>query len=220
MKTVKSVLPKMAGFFLVMLIITSVIYPAVITAAANVAFGHEANGSVIVGKDGTKYGSALLAQEFTGNQYLWGRVMNVDTGTFTDENGEPLAYAGASNKTPAGSELEAMIAERVEKIRAAHPEKGEEPIPVDLVTCSGSGPGNFSRGSRLPGRADCQGTEYGGGGCGGRHQQVYHGQVPGNVRRAQSECAESESGSGWIDLNMICLWCIELPRIAAALQLF
>ena len=67
MKTVKSVLPKMAGFFLVMLIITSVIYPAVITAAANVAFGHEANGSVIVGKDGTKYGSALLAQEFTGN---------------------------------------------------------------------------------------------------------------------------------------------------------
>mgnify|MGYP000656451518 FL=1 len=43
--------------------------------------------------------------------------MNVDTGTFTDENGEPLAYAGASNKTPAGSELEAMIAERVEKIR-------------------------------------------------------------------------------------------------------
>ena len=82
MKTVKSVLPKMAGFFLVMLIITSVIYPAVITAAANVAFGHEANGSVIVGKDGTKYGSALLAQEFTGNQYLWGRVMNVDTGTF------------------------------------------------------------------------------------------------------------------------------------------
>ena len=65
--------------------------------------------------------------------------MNVDTGTFTDKNGEPLAYAGASNKTPAGSELEAMIAERVEKIRAAHPEKGEEPIPVDLVTCSGSG---------------------------------------------------------------------------------
>ena len=51
MKTVKSVLPKMAGFFLVMLIITSVIYPAVITAAANVAFGHEANGSVIVGKE-------------------------------------------------------------------------------------------------------------------------------------------------------------------------
>ena len=139
MKTIKSVLPKMIGFFLIMMVITSVIYPAVITAAANVAFGSKAQGSIITGNDGKKYGSALLAQEFTGSQYLWGRIMNVDTSTFTDENGEPLMYSWASNKTPAGEELEAMVAERVEKIREAHPEKGDEPSPVDLVTCSGSG---------------------------------------------------------------------------------
>ena len=139
MKTIKSVLPKMIGFFLIMMVITSVIYPAVITAAANVAFGSKTQGSIITGNDGKKYGSALLAQEFTGSQYLWGRIMNVDTSTFTDENGEPLMYSWASNKTPAGEELEAMVAERVEKIREAHPEKGDEPIPVDLVTCSGSG---------------------------------------------------------------------------------
>ena len=139
MKTIKSVLPKMIGFFLIMMVITSIIYPAVITAAANVAFGNKAEGSIITGNDGRKYGSALLAQEFTGSQYLWGRIMNVDTSTFTDENGEPLMYSWASNKTPAGEELEAMVAERVEKIREAHPEKGDEPIPVDLVTCSGSG---------------------------------------------------------------------------------
>ena len=139
MKTIKSVLPKMIGFFLIMMVITSVIYPAVITAAANVAFGSKAQGSIITGNDGKKYGSALLAQEFTGSQYLWGRIMNVDTSTFTDENGEPLMYSWASNTTPAGEELEAMVAERVEKIREAHPEKGDEPIPVDLVTCSGSG---------------------------------------------------------------------------------
>ncbi|MBE7726394.1 MAG: potassium-transporting ATPase subunit KdpC [Enterocloster citroniae] len=139
MKTIKSVLPKMIGFFLIMMVITSVIYPVVITAAANVAFGSKAQGSIITGNDGKKYGSALLAQEFTGSQYLWGRIMNVDTSTFTDENGEPLMYSWASNKTPAGEELEAMVAERVEKIREAHPEKGDEPIPVDLVTCSGSG---------------------------------------------------------------------------------
>ena len=139
MKTIKSVLPKMIGFFLIMMVITSVIYPAVITAAANVAFGSKAQGSIITGNDGKKYGSALLAQEFTGSQYLWGRIMNVDTSTFTDENGEPLMYSWASNKTPAGEELEAMVAERVEKIREAHPEKGDEPIPVDRVTCSGSG---------------------------------------------------------------------------------
>ena len=139
MKTIKSVLPKMIGFFLIMMVITSVIYPVVITAAANVAFGSKDQGSIITGNDGKKYGSALLAQEFTGSQYLWGRIMNVDTSTFTDENGEPLMYSWASNKTPAGEELEAMVAERVEKIREAHPEKGDEPIPVDLVTCSGSG---------------------------------------------------------------------------------
>ena len=139
MKTIKSVLPKMIGFFLIMMVITSIIYPAVITAAANAAFGNKAEGSIITGNDGRKYGSALLAQEFTGSQYLWGRIMNVDTSTFTGENGEPLMYSWASNKTPAGEELEAMVAERVEKIREAHPEKGDEPIPVDLVTCSGSG---------------------------------------------------------------------------------
>ena len=139
MKTIKSVLPKMIGFFLIMMVITSIIYPAVITAAANVAFGNKAEGSIITGNDGRKYGSALLAQEFTGSQYLWGRIMNEDTSTFTDENGEPLMYSWASNKTPAGEELEAMVAERVEKIREAHPEKGYEPIPVDLVNCSGSG---------------------------------------------------------------------------------
>lgn len=139
MKTLKSVIPKMAGFFLIMMVITSVIYPAAITAVANVAFGNKAEGSIITGKDGKEYGSALLAQEFTGSQYMWGRIMNVDTGTFTNENGEPLMYAWASNKTPAGEELEALVAQRTEKIRAAHPEKAGEPVPVDLVTCSGSG---------------------------------------------------------------------------------
>lgn len=139
MKTIQSVLPKMTGFFLIMMLITSVIYPAAITAAANAVFGSQANGSIITGKDGKKYGSALLAQDFTGNQYMWGRIMNVDTTTFTDEKGEPLLYAGPSNKTPAGKELEGLVAARVERIRAANPEKGNEPIPVDLVTCSGSG---------------------------------------------------------------------------------
>lgn len=139
MKTIKSVLPKMIGFFFIMMLITSVLYPAAITAAANVLFGTQAQGSIITGKDGKKYGSALLAQDFTGNQYMWGRIMNVDTTTFKDADGEPLLYAGPSNKSPGGKELEAMVADRVKKIREADPEKGNEPIPVDLVTSSGSG---------------------------------------------------------------------------------
>ena len=106
----------MIGFFLIMMVITSVIYPAVITAAANVAFGSKAQGSIITGNDGKKYGSALLAQEFTGSQYLWGRIMNVDTSTFTDENGEPLMYSWASNKTPAGEELEDPVSVGVPEV--------------------------------------------------------------------------------------------------------
>lgn len=139
MKTVKSVIPKMLGFFLVMLVITSLIYPAVITAAARAMFPDQAAGSIIVGNDGKRYGSELLAQEFTGENYMWGRIMNVDTATFTGEDGEPLLYSWASNKSPAGEELEALVAERVERLRAANREQGDEPIPVDLVTCSGSG---------------------------------------------------------------------------------
>ena len=139
MKTVKSVIPKMLGFFLVMLVITSLIYPAVITASARAIFPDQATGSIIVGNDGKRYGSELLAQEFTGENYMWGRIMNVDTATFTGEDGEPLLYSWASNKSPAGEELEALVAERVERLRAANPEQGDEPIPVDLVTCSGSG---------------------------------------------------------------------------------
>lgn len=129
----------MLGFFLVMLVITSLIYPAVITAAARAMFPDQATGSIIVGNDGKRYGSELLAQEFTGENYMWGRIMNVDTATFTGEDGEPLLYSWASNKSPAGEELEALVAERVERLRAANPEQGDEPIPVDLVTCSGSG---------------------------------------------------------------------------------
>ena len=139
MKTVKSVIPKMLGFFLVMLVITSLVYPAVITAAARAVFPDQATGSIIVGNDGKRYGSELLAQEFTGENYMWGRIMNVDTATFVGEDGEPLLYSWASNKSPAGEELEALVAERVERLRAANPEQGDEPIPVDLVTCSGSG---------------------------------------------------------------------------------
>lgn len=97
-------------------------------------FPDQATGSIIVGNDGKRYGSELLAQEFTGENYMWGRIMNVDTATFTGEDGEPLLYSWASNKSPAGEELEALVAERVERLRAANPEQGDEPIPVDLVT--------------------------------------------------------------------------------------
>ena len=65
--------------------------------------------------------------------------MNLDTSTFKNENGEVLLYSTPSNLSPASDEYKKLVEERVEKIRKANPEKGDEPIPVDLVTASGSG---------------------------------------------------------------------------------
>lgn len=129
---------KVLGLFLILTVITGVIYPLLVTGISQVAFKEKANGSIIE-VDGKKYGSVLLAQQFTGDEYLWGRVMNVDTATYTDDNGEAVMYAGPSNKTPAGEEYEEMIAERIEKLREANPEQKDEEIPVDLITVSGSG---------------------------------------------------------------------------------
>lgn len=139
MKMIKSVIPKMLGFFLILTLLCGIIFPLIITGISKVFFPKQASGSILTGEDGTKYGSALVGQQFTKNKYLWGRIMNVDTTTFTGENEEPLMYSWASNKTPAGEELETLIAERVDKIREAQPENAEQPIPQDLVTCSGSG---------------------------------------------------------------------------------
>lgn len=138
MKIVKSVGLKALGLIVILTIVCGVIYPSVITGISQLLFKDKANGSIIE-VDGKKYGSTLLAQEFTGNQYLWGRIMNVDTKSFTDKDGNKLMYAQPSNISPASKEYETLISERVNKIKAANPEKGDEPIPVDLVTCSGSG---------------------------------------------------------------------------------
>ena len=138
MKTLKSILAKASIFLLIIMVVCGVIYPLLVTGVSNIFFKDKANGS-IVEVDGKKYGSTLLAQEFTGDEYMWGRIMNIDTKTFVDKDGTPLMYAYPSNLSPASDEYKKLVSERIEKIKAANPEKGDTPIPVDLVTCSGSG---------------------------------------------------------------------------------
>jgi len=138
MKTFKEVLPRAAVFFLIFSAVCGILYTAVITGAAQALFSDKANGSIIE-VNGKKYGSELLGQQYTDEKHMWGRIMNIDTSTYIDDNGQALVYAAPSNINPASAEYEALVAERTEKIRAAHPEKGGQPIPVDLVTCSGSG---------------------------------------------------------------------------------
>ena len=138
MRTVKNVLPRAAMLFLVFTLLCGVVYTGVVTGFAQAFFPEKANGSIIE-VDGVKYGSSLLAQQYTDDAHLWGRIMNLDVSTYQDENGKTLLYAAPSNLSPESAEYAALVAERVEKIKASNPDMGDTPIPEDLVTCSGSG---------------------------------------------------------------------------------
>lgn len=138
MESMSKVLLKVLGFFLILTVLCGGIYTFAMTGMSQVLFSEKANGSMIE-VDGKKYGSSLLGQQYTDMDHMWGRMMNVDTGTYKDDEGNSVMYAGAFNLSPASEKFEGLVAERVEMIRKAHPEKGEEPIPVDLVTGSGSG---------------------------------------------------------------------------------
>lgn len=138
MKTIKSLAPKALVFLLILTLLCGIIYPLAVTGLSQLFFPKQANGSIIE-VNGKAYGSELLAQQFTGNQYMWGRIMKLDVSTFKDKNGKTLMYAAPSNLSPASEEYKKLIAERVAKIKAANPDKGNTPIPEDLVTCSGSG---------------------------------------------------------------------------------
>lgn len=145
----KKVIGKTAILFFLMMFITGFLYTMVMTGVGQLFFKHQANGSMIE-VDGVKYGSELLGQRFQDPSHLWGRIVLPDVGTYTDDEGNALMYAWASNKSPAGDEqaygeenyqdsFEAAVAERVEMIKEANPDAAMDTIPVELVTCSGSG---------------------------------------------------------------------------------
>ncbi len=138
MKTLKNVLPRAAIIFLIFTLLCGVVYTGVVTGFAQLIFPDKANGSIIE-VDGKKYGCELLGQQYTDDGHMWGRIMNIDVSTYKDENGKTLMYAAPSNLSPASEEYEALVKERVEKLREANPDMDETAIPVDLVTCSGSG---------------------------------------------------------------------------------
>ena len=138
MKELKSTLPKALTIFLIFTFVCGILYTGVVTGVAQLFFPEKANGSIIE-VDGKKYGCELLGQQYTDDAHMWGRIMNIDVSTYKDESGHTLMYAAPSNLSPANEEYEALVADRVEKLRAANPDMDETAIPVDLVTCSGSG---------------------------------------------------------------------------------
>ncbi|MEG1850166.1 MAG: potassium-transporting ATPase subunit C, partial [Oscillospiraceae bacterium] len=115
---------KSVKFLLLMTVLCGALYTGVVTAAAQLLFPKQANGSLIE-IDGKKYGCELLGQQYTDQAHLWGRIMQLDVSTFTDRDGQRRMYAVPSNLSPASAEFEALVAARVDILRAANPELEE-----------------------------------------------------------------------------------------------
>lgn len=138
MNGLKETLTKTVKIFLIFTMVCGILYTGIVTGLAQIIFPEKANGSIIE-VNGKKYGCELLGQQYTDDAHMWGRIMNLDVSTYKDGNGNILLYAAPSNLSPASGEYEALVAERVERLRVANPDMKETEVPVDLVTCSGSG---------------------------------------------------------------------------------
>jgi K+-transporting ATPase ATPase C chain len=114
-----------------MIVITGIVYPLVVTAIGSLVFPYRSQGSLIVRGDKV-VGSELIGQAFDSPKYFWSRPSATS----------PVPYnAGASsgsNLGPTNPKLVEAVQERVAKLKAADPEN-TLPVPADLVTASGSG---------------------------------------------------------------------------------
>jgi K+-transporting ATPase ATPase C chain len=117
--------------FLLLTVITGIIYPFVVTAVAQVFFHHQANGSII-SRDGRPIGSSLIGQSFEDPNYFWGRLSATS----------PAAYnataSSGSNFGPLNTALRQNVEARVKLLQNADLEN-KNLVPIDLVTASASG---------------------------------------------------------------------------------
>lgn len=132
----KGIASRALGVFALFTIVCGLGYTLVVTGVAQLAFPYQANGSLIT-VDGKVVGSELIGQNFDDEAHMWGRIQNVSI--VEGEDGELMAYGVPSNLSPASEEYRQLIDARVKKIRAANPDADMDAVPVDLVTCSGSG---------------------------------------------------------------------------------
>jgi K+-transporting ATPase ATPase C chain len=124
----------------VLTLITGLAYPLAMTAVAGVIFPKQAEGSLIE-RDGKVVGSALIGQEFKSDKYFHGRPSATTAPDPADASktiAAPYnaANSGGSNLGPTSKALSDRIKEDVDKLKAESP---STPVPVDLVTTSGSG---------------------------------------------------------------------------------
>jgi K+-transporting ATPase ATPase C chain len=117
--------------FLVLTVITGVIYPGVVTLIGRLFFADAASGSLIE-RDGKAVGSSLLGQPFSSPKYFWSRPSATSPPPY---NG---AASSGSNQGPTNPSFESAVRDRIATLRAADP-GNTLPVPADLVTASGSG---------------------------------------------------------------------------------
>jgi len=117
--------------FLLLTVLTGLVYPGIVTLIGRIAFPEKVSGSIIE-RDGRAIGSHLLGQGFSSPRYFWSRPSA--TG--------PQAYNGAvssgSNLGPVNPALEKAVRDRISALRSVDP-GNDQAVPVDLVTASASG---------------------------------------------------------------------------------
>jgi K+-transporting ATPase ATPase C chain len=117
---------------LLLTLLTGVIYPALVTTFAQVFYADNANGSLIKDQQGNLLGSTLIGQPFSNPNYFWGRPSATS----------PTPYnAGASSGSNMGTTNPALVDAvkgRIDALQAVDPDN-KTPVPVDLITASGSG---------------------------------------------------------------------------------
>ncbi|MGO9165668.1 MAG: potassium-transporting ATPase subunit KdpC [Candidatus Sulfotelmatobacter sp.] len=111
-------------------VLLGILYPLLVTGLAQLIFPKQANGGLIQGKDGVVVGSRLIGQPFSGPGYFHSRPSAAGAA------GYDATASGGSNLGPTNAQLITRVNGDVAKLQAENP---GVPIPVDLVTTSGSG---------------------------------------------------------------------------------
>jgi K+-transporting ATPase ATPase C chain len=112
-------------------LITGLLYPLVVTGMAQVLFPRQASGSLIL-IDGKPVGSSLIGQPFDAPKYFWGRPSATSPFPYN------AAASSGSNLGPTNDALIKAVQARIDALKTADPDN-PLPLPVDLVTASGSG---------------------------------------------------------------------------------
>ncbi|HZP45934.1 MAG TPA: potassium-transporting ATPase subunit KdpC [Candidatus Binataceae bacterium] len=117
---------------LVLTLLTGIVYPIAMVATAHLLFPRQADGS-LVERNGEVVGSSLIGQNFTSPRYFHGRP------SAAGDKGYDATNSGGSNLAPTNKALIDAVKARVRALRESDPALNHDPIPVDLVTTSGSG---------------------------------------------------------------------------------